>query len=177
MMVSTRMGEHVPSTTKRLRCMYQWPVDSLCHSDWLRAAEGLTVSPNYLQQLYPHCKDDACILDEVEHVYYVNGVAIKYSASDVVHAFFPQFNKDLSYQLLDKSLRNLHCSVYWLYMYLVLIEGLGGQEEAFVLRVDVVFEKACEDCSTRAGSSGWDLCQARETESQGLRCVGCIRVH
>ena len=47
------------------------------HSDWLRAADGLTAAPNYLQQLYPHPKGDDCTLDEVQRVYYVRGIRYK----------------------------------------------------------------------------------------------------
>ena len=99
--------------------MGTWPHNSVNHKDWLCASMGLESLPNYLQQLYPHEQDDVCILDEVDHVYHVNGIRYKYSASDVVHAFFPQFDKELSYRLIEiaeRSLRNLECSVYWLYM-------------------------------------------------------------
>ena len=144
-------------------------MDSVRHSDWMCAAAGLTPTPNYLQKLYPHVRDDACTLDEKHHVYYINGAPCKHSASDVVHAFFPQFDKELAYRVLDKPLRNLHCSVYWLYMYLVLIEGLGGKEDALSLRMDAVLKTAGRTCSTLMGNCSWNHCDAQAIMNKMLK--------
>ena len=158
--ISPIMGEQSVPSPKRPRSGYHWPVDGVRHSDWICAAASLTPMPNYLQQLYPHIRDDACTLDELHHVYSVNGAAYKYSASDVVNAFFLQFDKELAHRVLEKPLRNLQCSVYWLYMYLVLIEGLGDQEDAFALRVNVVLEAAGRTFSTAVGDCGWNYSEA-----------------
>ena len=178
---------------KKPRSMGTWPHNSVNHKDWLCASMGLESLPNYLQQLYPHEQDDVCILDEVDHVYHVNGIRYKYSASDVVHAFFPQFDKELSYRLIEiaeRSLRNLECSVYWLYMYLILIEDLGGQQVAFDLRVKEVFNIADNECSRTMHCTNWNLHQAHNIMTAMLqqkvlckpagracyflaRCAGC----
>ena len=135
-----------------------------------------------------------CILDEVDHVYYVNGMRYKYSASDVVHAFFPQFDKELAHRLIrvsGQSLRNLKCSVYWLYMYLILIEGLGGQDKMFGVRVEEVSNAADKELANETDLTDWNLREAHDlligminakvvSKPSGracyflARCAGCI---
>ena len=157
--------QQLPPMCKRPRSTYEWPVKSVRHADWLRAADGLAPLPNYLQQLYPHPKDNACILDEVEHVYHVNGMRYKYSASDVVHAFFPQFDKELAHRLIrvsGQSLRNLKCSVYWFYMYFILIECLGGQDKMLGVFVEEVLNAADKELANETDLTDWNLRKAHD---------------
>ena len=61
------------------------------HSKWKEVASKLE-APDYLKLLYPHDRDEHCVMEEVQHKYYVHNLPYSYSVSSVWKVFFPEFD-------------------------------------------------------------------------------------
>ena len=105
------------------------------NSKWKEMASKLEAF-DYLKLLYPHDRDDHCVMEEVQHKYYVHNLPYSYSVSSVWKVFFPEFNVTMTVQTcLEKSqsmgLTNLESSAYNLYLFLIYFKRLSPGDDCF----------------------------------------------
>ena len=109
---------------------------NLTYAYWRRLSEDFTPQRDYLEQLYPHPRDNNCIMVEKTHTYFVHDVLYQYSVSDVWKVFFDDFDSSKTALLVlerakDRGLQNILSSVYNLYMFFVMLKHLHPRSSQF----------------------------------------------
>lgn len=103
-------------------------------------AAAAELSPrDYLKELYPHCRDDHCFMEELTHTYYVHGVRYGCSVSGVWKVFFEEFDKHKPQEIIRKAeggMVNLRSSLYWLALHLKFLDRVLLGSPGFWSKVD-----------------------------------------
>lgn len=141
---------------------------SLAHSVWLKKSEVVECK-DFLKILYPHDRDNDCYLDEITHTYYVHKSRYNCSVSSVWKVFFGEFDAaQKSMKLLQcaekDGIRNIHSSLYNLYVYILMEKKIPPESSVFFTLVESSIKKGIEFYRRM----GWDCDQVDEKESVNL---------
>ena len=138
------------------------------HSLYSVVSSSAEASVDYLKLLYPHPRDNDCVMEELSHSYRVHGRLYPCSVSDVVRVFFEAFPRDQMSELClrnagERGLRNMESSIYNLVMYLSYGEGLLPGESAFQRRVNDAIEEGRQTYVRCAWEITWSAGEALVT--------------
>ena len=108
----------------------------LTYAYWRRLSEDFTPQKDFLKQLYPHTRDNDCIMVEQTHTYFVHDVPYHYSVSGVWKVFFDDVDSPKTALLVlerakDRGLQNILSSVYNLYIFFVMLKHLNPRSSQF----------------------------------------------